>query len=206
MTSQFSATVRQARFQAVIKAFPKRSADAVYEAFKGHGQAFVRHMKKKRLSGRRAGDVGLNRVYGTLSGSLRSFPKRAATVNRVQLRVGFYGKAAVYAPVHEFGATIKGKPWLTVPLPDNLTATGRLRYSSAAKLREGGKSFLRKSNAGNLVIGFRKNKKTVLWLWILKREVKVPPRLEFRKTFGDSSMQRDRRVRVNTALREILAL
>jgi len=93
----------------------------------------------------------------------------------------------IYGPVHEFGAVIKPRrrKWLTVPLADALTPAGALRYSAPEWKDYLGKTFLVKKDGKLFIVG-RRNKK-LLWLFVLKKEVRIPARRWFSKAVDRAS-------------------
>lgn len=105
------------------------------------------------------------------------------TLNTVSAFVSAGGPAAKYAPVHEFGATIKAKkaysrvpggPYLNIPLPANKTPSGVTRFSARQVFTSGG--FLIKTNSGNWIV-FSGNGRP---MFILRKQVTIPPRLGLR--------------------------
>lgn len=108
--------------------------------------------------------------------------------NLSQLRgVSFVGDSRTpYAATQEYGATITGSPWLTIPMPDNYTASGVPRYQSAAALRDDPsvRTWVQRSASGALIIRAQfEGDEDIKNLWLLKRQVTIPPRLRFAKTF-----------------------
>ncbi len=83
------------------------------------------------------------------------------------------GKANIYGPVHEFGATItpQNSQYLAIPIADNLTGTGVARVKSPRDLGQAvfipwrGDSYL-VFDAGRL-------------MFKLQRSVEIPARLHF---------------------------
>lgn len=78
--------------------------------------------------------------------------------------------------VHEKGATIRAKrvQFLTIPLPAALDSRGVPLRASA---REWDNTFVQRSKRGNLLI-FQKRGASLVPLFLLKREVTLPPRLK----------------------------
>ena len=79
---------------------------------------------------------------------------------------------APYAAIQEHGGVIKPKKakYLTVPLPAALTPAGVLRKEA----REYPNAFIQRSRRGNLIIFDQRGNKIVP-LFVLKKEVKIPP-------------------------------
>lgn len=84
--------------------------------------------------------------------------------------------------VHEKGATIKAKrsQYLTIPMPAALDSRGIPLRRSA---RDWENTFVQRSKRGNLLI-FQRQGGTIVPLYLLKRSVKIPPRLEAQKTIN----------------------
>jgi hypothetical protein len=80
-----------------------------------------------------------------------------------------------YGAVHEEGASISAthKTYLAIPLPDALDSRGVPRKRSA---REWDRTFVLESKSGNLLI-VQRNGRNLTPLYILKQQVKIPPRL-----------------------------
>ena len=98
---------------------------------------------------------------------------------------------AHYVWTHEGGpdgkpVTIRPKrvKWLTIPLPDNLTGAGKVRYPSAKELRKGGRTY-RKGRAIFLRKGDEPSDNDPA-LWALVKKVTIKPRLKFRDTWLNS--------------------
>jgi hypothetical protein len=79
--------------------------------------------------------------------------------------------ALKYAAVHEYGGTITGRPWLTIPLKAALTARGVARGTA----RSFSNTFFDKSAAGNLIL-FQKRGHERVPLFVLKHRVKIKAR------------------------------
>jgi hypothetical protein len=153
-----------------------------------HGKRFLR------------GPPGVHRRTGTLQ---RSFLFRVEG-SRVEDLVGIYFTNLVYAGVHEGK---DGKPtvirarnrkFLTIPLPDAKTASGVTRGPA----RSFPDTFLRRSKSGNLVIFQKRGKGPPAALFLLKREVSIPPRLNLLAFWNDR--QRLHVARIDAAVRKAL--
>jgi len=81
------------------------------------------------------------------------------------------GKRVKYADIQERGGEVRGKPWLTVPLPAALTPAGVMKMPRA---RDFPNTFIQKSKKGNLLI-FQKKDKGIRPLFVLKRSVTIKP-------------------------------
>lgn len=113
-----------------------------------------------------------------------------STLNDIRGEIG----AGFPMSVHENGAIIRAKKakYLTIPLPAALDSHGLPLKKSA---RDWDNTFVAKSRKGNLLI-FRKELSKIVPLYVLKKEVKIPPRLGLEKTiragipyFVDKTMQ-----------------
>tara|TARA_R110002167_G_scaffold26380_3_gene90876 strand:- start:7660 stop:8316 length:657 start_codon:yes stop_codon:yes gene_type:complete len=181
--------------------------------FQKIGDEFERLMDR-RFTGKPSGALGVNNTKNKLinrTGSLRrsmSFKVLGAstgTADGLVLRSSIgNARTANYVFTQEFGATIKAKGdgWLTIPLPDNKTAAGRVRFKKASdvpglfKITANGKQFLvRKSLSGE----------GLDFMFILKKEVTIPARLGFTKTWRSKAMRRFRAVEIDAGIRKALS-
>ncbi len=180
-------------FEKALKRIPKTLSHEIDGALNRIGVAFTAAMDG-RFNGTSSppfwaneSDDGLVSRTGHLARSI-GFEVQGGTAVHGKSLVLFIGDAirGRYAATQEFGATITGSPWLTIPLPDNKTASGVDRYQSAAALRDDPsvESWIQRSKAGNLIIRAKfEEDGEIKNLWILKRQVTIPPRLGFTKTF-----------------------
>lgn len=133
-----------------------------------------------------SGDNLVSRT-GNLARSLGFQVSKGARIGELR-GVSFIGDANTpYASIQESGGTVTGSPWLTVPLPDNKTASGVTRFQSAAALKRDPtvKTWIQRSRAGNLIIRAEFPGKPIQNLWILKSSVFIKPRMRFGRTFED---------------------
>lgn len=149
---------------------------------------FESRFVREHLSGP-GSDSTLKRRSGTLAKSLH-VEVRKTSPTQVTGSIFFQGGGAVYAPTHEFGATIRAKnrKYLTIPLPAALTPAGVPK----GKARDFREAFFRVVR-GNLFLVQRVGRDTVP-LFLLKESVKIPPRLKFRESFRAFEPQILRRV------------
>jgi len=111
--------------------------------------------------------------------------------------------ASPYARIQEEGGTITAKRsrFLTIPTKAALTRGGaqsgrfRIRKTANGFRTDVGPTFIFKSRGGNLLIGVKSDKtgkalatgagrnKQLKAIYILRRSVKIPPRLRFKQTF-----------------------
>ena len=191
------------KLQAAMQAAPERLARGIKLALNNAGSRWQGEMTTrtrtvlKRRTGRLAGSI-THKVSGS---DLKSLELRAATTSP-------------YAKVHEHGTkgkggklpdiTAKNGKYLTIPIRDNLTGGGDVRFKSAAALRATGKTFvLRTSDGPNgrayIVL---KQGDDLKFLWMLKRSVSIPARLGFFATWraGAKDRRKDLEKVVNIVL------
>ena len=107
---------------------------------------------------------------GNLRRSLQE--KRARKVQeRGNEIIGIVGTNLKYAAIHEYGGTIRPKraKWLAIPLKGALTARGVARGGP----RDFKDTFFAMSKNGNLIM-FSKSMGSIIPLFALKKEVKIP--------------------------------
>jgi hypothetical protein len=197
--------------QRALANLPKALDAEMRRAFNAHGRFMTKEMVTKRFTGYtgRSGDRLQNR-----SALLRRSFKHEVVGGVGQstpLTLVHYSAGVKYARLQEYGGTIRPKrsKWLTIPLPDALTASGVARYQSARYLFDTYPKQMSvvRSRSGRLFIVSRgkpgtkprKNAETV-WLYILKKESKVPPRLGYRDTWKSSSVVSNRTQLFNDAI------
>lgn len=122
------------------------------------------------------GDTTLSRRSGDLMASVRKSVRTSGkfTDSGGEI-VGRIGSPLIYASTQEFGATITPKvaQYLTVPLPAALDARGIMLLPRA---RDYPRTFVQRSRKGNLLI-FQKRGKGIVPLFVLKKSVRIPPRM-----------------------------
>ena len=178
-------------FRDVIARLSTRVPAAINRAMRTAGAAHTRAMAKRfgPYQGRRG---GFDTAIQTRSGALRrsfGFELRGSGADG-ELRL--FSAGLRYARTQEHGGTIrpKSKRYLTVPLPDALTASGVVKGGARLVQRgkqyftaDGDPTFVFRSKRGNLLVGARaKNGRTRL-LYALKEQVRLRPRLGFRQVF-----------------------
>ena len=107
----------------------------------------------------------LNIRTGRLAQSLKVKVRQNKSKGTV---TGEYGTRDKRMSVLENGKRIFGRPWLTVPLHDNLP--------SARAMRATGNTFVRKSRSGHLIIWRRRGSINPEPMYVLKRSVKPKAR------------------------------
>jgi len=123
----------------------------------------------------------LKRRTGTLA---RATKFKSAKLTRDGIQVDFY--TTVYGPIHEHGGTIKAKKakYLTIPLRDNKTPAGVARYRAT----EIPGLFVRRNKHGNLLLSALDGNELKDY-FLLKRQVKIPPRKWFSKAATGSVLR-----------------
>lgn len=110
-------------------------------------------------------------IFGNKLDSLKASVFSAANVG---------GQEVLYAPVHEFGATIKAKkayarvpggPYLNIPASENKTPSGVIRMKAREVFAQGG--YIRRFRSGGYGVFLPGNR----LMFTLKKQVKIPPRL-----------------------------
>jgi len=98
------------------------------------------------------------------------------------------GKTVIYAPIHEFGGTVKAKnaylrvpggPYLNVPIGENLTAAGVMRLSAQMVFAQGGYIWRAKKGKRWLVMLGGEP------MFVLIKQTKIKAQLGMRKAADD---------------------
>lgn len=196
-------------FEKAVRAAPKLTRRSLAFRLEQIGDEFERRVDK-RFTAKLSGPFQSNHTKGRLAN--RTGTLRATMAHRVRedgkdltLRATI-GDAATahYVFTQEFGATIKPKraKALTIPMPDNLTAAGRVRFKSA---RETEGVFLLKTPKGAFLVRKKASGEGLDFLWVLKKRVTIPARLGFRSTFEAKSMQAFARREIKEGINKVLA-
>ncbi len=189
--------------QKTVRDTPEALERWIRRAFDQHGQVYKREMGKRfggsLVGGRNPSSDRLATRSGALEGSI-GYTVGGNTLNNLKIVFHIGNRQTIkYAVTQEEGRTILGRPWLAVPLPPALTGTGRSRIERPALVKGKPGWFLTKTKAGNLLIGRRVGGGVEFW-WVLKRSVKIPPRLGFEKTVNSKKLRTDRINRVRNAV------
>lgn len=106
-----------------------------------------------------------------------------------------------YLRIQETGGTIRAKKvkFLTIPLKAALNSRGIPKKMSA---REWDRTFVARSKAGNLIIFTTKGRKLIP-LYVLKKQVYIPPRLGMQKTIN-AGLQRFVDTTMDAMIKKIL--
>lgn len=112
------------------------------------------------------------RGFQSIHDSVKVRDKGGAGINGVEGLIGGIG----YLRTHEFGAVITPKraKYLTIPLPAALNANGTPIMRSA---RQWTGTFIIRSKAGNLLIVRSLGRNRIEPLYVLKKSVRIKPRL-----------------------------
>ena len=139
-----------------------------------------RSLKAAGLQGEATARLAATTRLRVRTGRLRSSITHSVTTTdglALRLQAGGGRKPVGYAAMQEFGGTQRPRrgQYLTVPLPDALTAAGalRARFAVPGGLRQVPGLFLIRSGAGNLLIVERKGKSGIRALFVLRRSVKI---------------------------------
>jgi len=104
---------------------------------------------------------------GAIERSIQGRRLKSRVTPGLALKAG--GKDARHAAIQDGGGTVKGKPWLRIPLPRALVG-GRDRYPGSLRAQAPRKFYAARSKAGNLLLFDRAT--NAPW-YVLKRSVKV---------------------------------
>lgn len=150
------------------------------------GDDFVETMQEV-FTGRESGpfrgnatdDKLINRT-GALRRSIRGPIVTGTTADTLEMRVSIGDSlTAHYVRIQEEGGKIRPKraKALTIPLPDNKTSAGRVRFTRARDVPGG---FLLNTSSGKAFIVSEQDGEFKFW-FMLADEVKIPARLGFRR-------------------------
>jgi len=161
------------KLMAALAKAPEKTKLAMRRAMHKTTQTWVGRAKAERFTGT-TGPRSLHTRTGRLVRSL------VAKVEEVPSGiVGRIGSNVVYAPTHEFGATItpKRSQYLTIPLAAAKTAAGVARFASAKQVP--GLIFLTRPGRNPLLVQ-RDGRGGVIPYYVLVKSVTIPPRLGLR--------------------------
>lgn len=213
MPLYFKAKVDGVRGHTRLVSLPQRTYRAVFKAFRDIGLQFLRRFKTENLAGR----PGLNKRTGELAKSFQ-MSLEGSVLQTTRLKIFSH---APQARLQEYGGTVRpvNAQYLAIPLPAAMTRAGVARGSP----RDFQNTFFAVSKAGNLILfqslgknaktGKRKFKKyvnadgikeksNIVPLFVMKKEVYVPPRLGMRALWQD--MKEERSAFLKAALAPVL--
>lgn len=123
------------------------------------------------------------------TGALRRSIQNVVTGNDMNSLYGSVWSDMIYAPLQEFGGTIRpknnkyarvpGGPYINIPLMPNKTPAGVMRSTARQVFTAGG--YIGKSKAGNWIVFSHSGKP----MFILVKQAKIPPRLGMIKAQED---------------------
>lgn len=190
------------RLSEKLERLPRSLQEMLRLEVRGGLNTMVRWMVNERLTGGTTA-TRLARRSGRLIRSIKTqvviggfYSQEKDLVARVYVDPN--SPAAVYAPVHEFGATIRPRQaqYLTIPLTDEA------RKRKTARRMPG--LFVIKSKKGNLLL-VRRVGESIFPQWLLRKEVTIPSRPAWRpaaaKFFPIITEKIQRRVQQLVALR-----
>ncbi len=169
------------------QAFDK-AARPISKELKRALQQVAREMGRRHSTPWSPGGSPRARLFRRTGGGVKGIKKtvKVKGTRKLETIVGQVG-APFPISVHEKGATIRAKrsKFLTIPLPAAMDSRG---VPLRKKARDWPNTFVQKSRRGNLLI-FRNNPDgTITPLYLLRKSVKLPPRLgmekELRKQLG----------------------
>lgn len=212
-------SIDAARVQQVLARFPVELDAEVRKELLLSGEAFVSRMQDRfrgytgtqgDLLQNRRGQAGLRGSFGyEVSGSLGS----GSAISLVG-----YSAGRAYARIQEYGGEVVPLPprrYLTIPIADNITPGGDVRYKSAQELRTRypGQTYIRRTEEGLFIfsngkpgaaprLGRKKKdgsrgaapKPETLLLFKLVTKVRIPPRLGMRQVWTELADDHRRRL------------
>ena len=165
------------KWTAALRAAPAMIRVGARNALGAIGKTVAGEISRQGLRGR----PGLKRRTGTLARSLTTVPSIEGKADK--LWVGFVLPGARYAGIHETGGVIRaGAKLLAIPVGPALTPAGVPKYPGPRAVQ--GLVFRPAKGGGLLgkVTGKGDREKFVVW-YVLKKEVRIPPRLGFFRTW-----------------------
>lgn len=163
----------------LVREMPDRQFEGAKTAF----QATAADVHGKVSDGINDGNPLHNR-----SGVLKRSLKHAVYGNDLGSLHSDVWSDVVYAPIQETGGKVEAKkaykgvpggPYLNIPLPANKTPAGVTRMQAKEVFASGG--FLVRSGAGNWLVMLNGQP-----MFVLKKEVTIPPRLGMEKAANDA--------------------
>lgn len=150
-----------------------KTAKGMRSAMRAWASNFWATLVRERLSG----SPYLNRRTGNLA---RDWVIDVSDGDQMQVEVRTQGTANAYAGIHETGGTVRPKnsKYLWIPLKPNQTASGVARLSPRQAIQAGGfidwRGPIFYGTHGTTSTG---GAKRLVPLFVLKREVRIPPRM-----------------------------
>ena len=173
MAGEIAAAMDDGGLRRALNEAPGRLFRALKRRVHGYLFRWVRHFSASAFAG------PLNVRTGTMR---RAFTSVAvgSTASSLRFITGTMKNDVPYAAIHEHGGTIRPTKakFLTIPLEAAKTAAGVAR--GGARFFEN--TFFMRSKAGNLFL-MQRDGNEVRPLFLLKKEVYIPPRLGFYRAF-----------------------
>jgi len=161
-----------------ILTMPEEDFPAVKEVFKDSVVRAANEIKKMKKMKIRTGSLKRSIQQGVRGKSIETLGASVWSGS------GYGGREVLYAPMQEFGGTIRAKsaysnvpggPYLNIPIADNLTMAGVTR-ESAKSVFQSGQGRIIKSKRGKYLVF-----KGQSLMFVLVKEVTLKPRLGMRK-------------------------
>lgn len=161
--------------QRAFRAARRETLDRWDQTVRRHAFRAVREIQTTYRGASATSATATRQGTGNLRASYTQQTSRVA--NGIEARIGLMrtaarGRALVYGAVHEEGATIRGNPWLAIPLSSIRRPSGLAPPTSEFR----GDSFIYQSKRGNLLIARRLPGGGIQNLYLLRREVRIPAR------------------------------
>lgn len=179
--ASFDLSFSVTRSKRALDGLTRRIASRLTRAMRQFGMDFVRRLKTERFSGRPA----LRRRTGELS---RSFQMSLSGTRLNDLTLRVFSRSP-YAKIQEYGGTIvpKKAQWLAIPLDAVKTKGGVARGGP----RDYQNTFFAKSKKGNLILFQKDSSGGIIPLFVMKKEVTIPPRLGMRTLWNEMKQERN---------------
>ena len=202
-----SVSIDTSKVTGALAKLTKELGVAVREETKQYAREWQQAVSLDSIGPGGKGKRGGGRLHNR-TGALRRSVRWKQTRDRVRMTVG--GADAPHAVTQELGGVIRPRrrKYLTVPLPNALTASGaqsgkyRIRARGGRFETDAGPTFIFRSKKGNLIVAVRRKNRKAFdakrdSLYVLKRSVKIPPRLKAWETAQlDSPVGRHFRMRL----------
>ena len=158
---------------------------------------------KRHIKAWRPGGSSSNRLFRRSGKGIRGITKsvkvRGSSLGSIRGQIG----AKFPMSVHEKGAVVRAKnaKFLTIPLPAALNSRG---IPLRKRARQWPDTFVSVTRNRNLII-FQKREGGIVPLYLLKKSVRIPPRLGMEDTLKKEGLPFFERKAIDTIERELLA-
>jgi len=173
----FNYELDEKKLRYLLRYFPKSLATALRPQI----NKAVKWFKNKHQIARLSGPPGLERRTGDL---VKSFVTGISGENIHDIE-GWVATRSKYAGIHETGGVVRPKNpngFLAIPLDAAKTPAGVIKNEFAGPLRNVPGLFCEKSPSGKLLLWMDKPG-GVVPMFVLKKQVSIPPRLKFYEMF-----------------------